>query len=72
VDLTKTPSLKVGVSSAEVTYGAANELPKWGKWETYYEVTEKKSCGLTTEDSSLLGSARAPRYLGGNGGGGRN
>ncbi|KAI5792061.1 hypothetical protein FPQ18DRAFT_389582 [Pyronema domesticum] len=72
VDLAKVPSLKVGVSSAEVTYGAAHELPKWGKWETYYEVTEKKSCGLMTGDSALLGSASAPRYLGRNGGGGGN
>jgi len=66
-DLKKIPSLKVGVSSTEVTYGGPNELPKWGKFETYYEITESKKCGMTKKDSHIVDSGDAPSYLPGKG-----
>ena len=63
-DLSKLPSLKVGVSSAEVTYGGPDELPEWGTFETYYEITDKKDCGLTKKDSHIVKSDDARDYLG--------
>jgi hypothetical protein len=46
-----------------VSYYGCNELPKWGPFETHYEVTEKKSCGMTADDSKMVGSDDAPKYL---------
>jgi len=66
-DLSLIPSLKVGVSSSIVTYRGQNQLPKWTEFETYYEITEKKHCGMDYKDSQLVGSKDAKRYFGGNG-----
>ncbi|KAF8250011.1 Di-copper centre-containing protein [Wilcoxina mikolae CBS 423.85] len=63
-DLTKLPSLKVGVSSAEVTYTGDDNLPQWGNFETYYEVTDKKDCGMKKKDSNIVKSDDAKDYLG--------
>lgn len=63
-DLSKIPSLKVGVSSSLVTYRGSSELPVWSEFETYYEITEKKRCGMEYKDSDMVGSKDAKRYFG--------
>jgi hypothetical protein len=45
-----------------VTYGGPNDLPTWGTFTTYYEITENKKCGMTDKDSKMVGSDDAPRY----------
>jgi tyrosinase len=56
-------TLRVGVSSAEVTPGQGDELPKWGEFETYYECTNKKKGGLTLVDSNIVDSKDKPKVL---------
>ncbi|KAI5842809.1 hypothetical protein BZA05DRAFT_411496 [Tricharina praecox] len=64
-DLSLIPSLKVGVSSSVVTYRGKKELPEWTEFETYYEVTEKKRCGMEYKDSDMVDSRDAERFFGG-------
>jgi len=60
IPLSKVPSLKVGVSSAEVTYPKEDtKLPVYGEFETHYDVTEKKKCGFTKGDENLVDSKPA-------------
>ncbi|KAA8895432.1 common central domain of tyrosinase-domain-containing protein [Sphaerosporella brunnea] len=59
--LSKTPSLKVGVSSSDVDYPAEDtKLPVWGEFETHYDVTDLKVCGFTLKDKGLVDSVVAP------------
>lgn len=55
------PSLKIGVSSAETTYN--NGVPKFGEWETHYEITQKKESGYVLADDAIIGSVPAPKVL---------
>ena len=66
VDISKYGTLKVGVSSSVVNYEVSDDkLPQWGKFETYYEITEQKTCGLKVKDSHLVDSVDAPKLLDG-------
>ncbi|KAI5781541.1 common central domain of tyrosinase-domain-containing protein [Geopyxis carbonaria] len=62
IPLESMPSLKIGVSSAETTY--TDGLPQFGKWETHYEVTQKKESGYILADDAIIGSTPAPKVLG--------
>ncbi|KAF8252413.1 Di-copper centre-containing protein [Wilcoxina mikolae CBS 423.85] len=65
VPLSKVPSLKVGVSSSEVTYPKEEtKLPVYGTFETHYDVTEHKKCGFTKKDEKLVDSKPAPPVQG--------
>ena len=60
VPLTYLPSLKVGISSAEVEYSEdETKLPVYGEFLTHYDVTEKKECGFTHSDEDLVDSTPA-------------
>jgi len=65
VPLDLVPSLKVGVSSAEVTYSEKDTvLPVYGSFETHYDITEHKQCGFTYKDQDLVDSKPAPPVSG--------
>lgn len=64
ISVENVPSLLVGVSSAKVTYGSDNELPKWGEFETYYEATETKERGMTVQEGSIVKSVDVTHVLG--------
>jgi len=60
VPLKDVPSLKVGISSAEVDYPEdETKLPTYGKFLTHYDVTENRLCGFTHKDEDLVDSAPA-------------
>lgn len=61
VSLDQLPSLKVAVSSAEVTYPEDDTKPPvYGEFETHYDVTDNKKCGFTYGDEHLVDSKPAP------------
>lgn len=65
VSLDQVNSLKVGVSSAEVTYSEKETvLPVYGSFETHYDVTEHKKCGFTYKDKNLVDSKPAEPVAG--------
>lgn len=47
LDVADLPSLQVSVSASQVLQGAGSALPVFGKWSTFYEVTDKKKGGAT-------------------------
>lgn len=66
IPLSQIPSLKVGVSSADVEYLADDtKLPVYGEFETHYDATEKKKGGFRKRDSDLVDSKPAARVPGG-------
>lgn len=48
------PSLKIGVSAADVTI--EDGLPKFGEFETFYQVTEDRPAGFTIELDEIIKS----------------
>ena len=53
--ISQLPSLVVGVSSADVTYyDDKSRLPSYGKWTTYYDITQGKPGGLRADESFLV------------------
>ncbi|KAI5778604.1 hypothetical protein EDC01DRAFT_634702 [Geopyxis carbonaria] len=57
VAVSELSSLDVGVSAASVKYfSEEGRLPEYGRWNTYYAVTERKSGGMKVKDGALLES----------------
>jgi len=63
IDLSTVPSLIVGVSSSKVDYGGVEQLPSWGGFTSYFEVTQNKTGGFTRKHSSILDSKDSPNLL---------
>lgn len=61
---TQLPSLLVGVSSRNVTYGGGDQLPVNGIYETYYECTAGKVGGLTIMNNDVVKSVDVVDLLG--------
>jgi hypothetical protein len=61
ISIDKVPSLKVGISSADITYSnKPDALPSYGQFSTHYDVTENKPSGFTIKDQDLVDSVPAP------------